>query len=75
VNCAVGVARPLTLANTGRQAARNCLTLYHRVRVGQQEGAPPVAEFDTGGRYIPKQNIFAKVKADLALTCGYIYCV
>jgi len=75
VNCAVGLAKPSTLANTDKQTARNCLTLYHTVRVWQQEGAPPVAEFDTGGRYIPKQKIFAKVNPRKALTCGYIYCV
>jgi hypothetical protein len=66
VNCAVAVARPLILANAGRQTGHNCLTLYHRVRVGQREGAPGVVDLCTGDLYIPQQKIFAKVKADLA---------
>jgi hypothetical protein len=72
LNGAEGVASHLSASNTDRQTARNCLTVYYRVRVWQQEGAPPVAEFDTGYRYIPVQKIFAKVKPPL--TCGYRYC-
>jgi hypothetical protein len=44
------------------------------MRVWQQEGAPGVAKFDAGDVYIPPQKIFAKVKLNMPLTCGFIYC-
>jgi len=71
---AVGVATTLMQPNTDRQTGCNCLTVYHTVRVWQQEGAPPVAKFEAGYVYIPLQKIFAKVKLNMPLTCGYIYC-